>query len=342
MVTMREFSYVVELLDGFAGQEVVTDALRHVGIDRTALSLKTKYVPYANEAVLIEAVSRATADRQLGAKLGRDFRYSEYGTYAVFVLGAPDLGSALERGRRALTLTHPGSFIQFRQTDTHIVVGRDSSGLTVNGHRHLDEGALFVIRTVVRHFLGPDWVPDWVELPESSAEDVKSLELMLNAKVHTRDGPPSIAIRLSDLATLNPKTTSFDDKITLDDLAALMGVIPVQTVADAVTQILEITFANSNMSESSVARHLAIGPRTLQRALFREGLSFSHIRASFKENKAKQLLKETSLPIETIAKTLSYKDARSFRRAFNQWTGLSPRDFRERDFPENEPHSYDR
>ena len=40
------------------------------------------------------------------------------------------------------------------------------------------------------------------------------------------------------------------------------------------------------------------------------------------------VLSDTSLPVEDIAKRLGYAQPKSFRRAFNSWTGQSPSGFR--------------
>ncbi|WP_209506780.1 AraC family transcriptional regulator [Ruegeria sp. HKCCSP335] len=324
MVTIRELAHVVELLEDFAGASTVTDALQAAGLDRSVLSLKAGFAPYASEGILVETVARAMGDRLLGARIGRIFDYARYGAYSSFVLSAPDLATALARGARAFLLIHPGSEIVFRQTETHVVVGRSAVGLTVMGHRHLDEGSVFVLVTVIRHFLGKGWHPDWIELPHEARVDVPQIEEMIGASVRLRDSPPSIAIRLRDLQTRNCSPRSLDANIDLDDLAALMGVNPVQTIGDAVEQILQITVANADMSEETVASHLAIGPRTLQRALRQEGTSFNAVQSRFAKSKAQHLLTHTDRSIDQIASTLGYKDPRSFRRAFNRWTGVSP------------------
>lgn len=324
MVIIRELAHVVELLESYAGAKIVGEALRAAGLDRSVLSLKAGFAPYASEGILVERVARMIGDRHLGARAGRDFDYSKYGAYSSYVLSAPDLASALERGARAFLLIHPGSEIVFRRTGTHIVAGRNTGGLTVVGRRHLDEGTLFVIATVVRHFLGESWRPDWVELPPDPSTDLAQLECMLGAPVHTRDGAPGVAVLLKDLQALNPSTDGLDSKIRFEDLAALMGVSPVQTIEDAVEQILQITIASADISEDTVARHLAIGSRTLQRALRQEGTSFSDVQSRFMKDRAQRLLSQTDKSVEEIATSLGYRDSRSFRRAFNRWTGISP------------------
>lgn len=328
MVNLIELAHVVDLLGRYASRSIIDKALLSAGLDRTILTGASGFIPYAAEAVLVESVARAINDRHLGARVGKDFEYSAYGAYSHYVLGAPNLASALDRGGRALRLIQPGSEIVIRETETHLVVGRDSKGLSVIGHHHLDEAALFVIGHVVRHYLGPDWLPDWVEIPDRNGNEVVELGKIVGSSVRTGAQMPAIAIEKSSLGALLPGSSAPEQTISLDELGALMGVNPAQTMKSAVTDILDIISANGLASEGDVARLLAIGPRTLQRALKAEGTSFRSLQSQFIESRARFLLSETSKPISELAKTLGYSEPKSFRRAFKVWTGLSPSAFR--------------
>lgn len=329
MVNLLELEHVVQLLEQFSSRPIVDKALRTAGLDRAMFEGVSGFVPYAAEAILIESVARAINDRHLGARIGKHFQYLTYGAYAHFVLAAPDLASAFDRGRRALLLTHPGSEIVQRETDTHLVIGRNSEGLSVTGHHHLDEGALLVIGHVARHFLGPDWKPDWVEVPEAQSNNVSALEDIVGAPVCVGAPIPGIAVRWADLTALNPAPPMPDQTTSLDELGKLMGIAPVQTMKDAVAQILSITFATQLTSESAVAKLLSIGVRSLQRALKNEGTTFREIRAQFIFRRASSLLVDTDMPLEQIALMFGFSELRSFRRAFKSAAGLSPSAFRE-------------
>jgi len=328
MVNIIELAHVIDLLGRYASRSIIDKALLSAGLDRSILTGASGFIPYAAEAVVVESIARAINDRHLGARIGKDFDYSAYGAYSHYVLGAPNLASALDRGGRALRLIQPGSEIVVRETETHLVVGRDSKGLSVIGHHHLDEAALFVIGHVVRHYLGPEWLPDWVEVPDRNGNEVIELGKIVGTSIRTGAQMPAIAIKKGDLAALNPGPPAPEQTISLGELGALMGVKPEQTMEDAMVQIFEIIFAKSLISEASVARLLAIGPRTLQRALKAEGTSFRSVRARFIERKAKSLLSDTDKSVEEIGKALGYSEPKSFRRVFKGWTGLSPSDFR--------------
>lgn len=94
MVNLIELAHVVDLLGRHASRSIIDQALRSAGLDRAMLGGVSGFIPYAAEAVLIEAVARAIGDRHLGARIGRDFEYSAYGAFSSFVLGAPDLASS--------------------------------------------------------------------------------------------------------------------------------------------------------------------------------------------------------------------------------------------------------
>jgi len=327
MVNLIETSHVVDLMERYASRPQIDKGLRAAGINRASLDGRKGFVPYAAEAVLIETLARSVGDRHFGARIGGDFDYSAYGDYSSFVLGAPNLAMALDRGGRALVLTHPGSELVVRQTDRHLIVGRKSQGFTVVGHQHLDEGGLLVICRAIQHFLGSDWKPDWVELPQTIASERASLETLVGVPVHVAP-VPAIAIRLDDLAVLNPGLAESEPPESLDELAERMDVTPVRTMQDAVMQMLQVSIAGGEPSENSVADLLAINPRTLQRGLKAEGTTFREIRLRLVECQAIRLLSDTDKPLEDIARELGYKEARSFRRVFKERTGFPPSRYR--------------
>lgn len=104
MVNLVEFEHVVAVLDRIAGRAVVSRALSEAGISRKVLAAEPGFVPYAIEAVFLEAVARALGERHLGAQLGLAFDYSAYQSYARYLLGACHLGAAIGRARRAQPL----------------------------------------------------------------------------------------------------------------------------------------------------------------------------------------------------------------------------------------------
>lgn len=75
----------------------------------------------------------------------------------------------------------------------------------------------------------------------------------------------------------------------------------------------------------SIAKSLALSPRTLQRRLADEGTTVTAIIDRTKAELARQLLVETRMPVHEIAQTLHYDRPGAFTRAYVGWTGVTPR-----------------
>lgn len=83
-------------------------------------------------------------------------------------------------------------------------------------------------------------------------------------------------------------------------------------------------------SLEDVAAQLHMTPRTLQRYLTRESLTFKELITSLRKEKAQQLLTQNKLSMQEIAEALGYDEPTNFSRAFKTWTNESPRSYQQR------------
>ncbi|RYD83937.1 MAG: helix-turn-helix domain-containing protein, partial [Sphingomonadales bacterium] len=76
-------------------------------------------------------------------------------------------------------------------------------------------------------------------------------------------------------------------------------------------------------------RAVAIGMSvaSLRRRLAEEGLQFREVRAALLNSIAQSALKDGAA-IGDVAESLGFSDGRSFARAFRQWNGVAPGDYR--------------
>jgi len=81
------------------------------------------------------------------------------------------------------------------------------------------------------------------------------------------------------------------------------------------------------------ATTLFVSERTLKRRLQEEGASFQSLVDKVRLERARELLKGTTMNLSQIADALGYADAANFTRAFKRWTGTSPSQYRTRKLP---------
>jgi AraC-like DNA-binding protein len=77
-------------------------------------------------------------------------------------------------------------------------------------------------------------------------------------------------------------------------------------------------------SLDAVAEVFTVHRRTLNRRLRESGVTFRQVLDEVRRQRARQLLRDTDLPVLAIAGTLGYADAPAFTRAFRRWSGTTP------------------
>jgi AraC-like DNA-binding protein len=101
-------------------------------------------------------------------------------------------------------------------------------------------------------------------------------------------------------------------------------------VARHVRQLVNVLIASGggSLDIRTVAASLGTSVRTLQRRLEEMGLTYAGIMQQVRCASARKLLRNDRRTIGEIAHRLGYSDHAHFTRAFQRWTGSTPRDFR--------------
>ena len=84
-----------------------------------------------------------------------------------------------------------------------------------------------------------------------------------------------------------------------------------------------------------LASMLNMSTRTFRRRLKSEAASFQGLLNDVRVKHARRYLRDTNLSVEAIAVSLGFNDASNFRRAFIQWTGESPAEWRRTSLGDN-------
>jgi AraC-like DNA-binding protein len=122
--------------------------------------------------------------------------------------------------------------------------------------------------------------------------------------------------------------------------AELLAVIAPQLEAELTEQLAQKTFseqakgvlkrllAGQRPGIQGLARELNLSTRTLQRRLTEQGISFQRLLEEARRELARHYLLHSSLELNQTAYLLGYEDPNSFLRAFHQWEGTSPGQWR--------------
>lgn len=100
---------------------------------------------------------------------------------------------------------------------------------------------------------------------------------------------------------------------------------PVLDWFDLFRSALDTAFARDGAPTlTAVAQRLVMSPRSLQRRLAEHGTTWRDEVRAARQVRAVELLRDTDLPLQTVAAHLGYSDARTLRRSVNRWLGHAP------------------
>ncbi len=81
---------------------------------------------------------------------------------------------------------------------------------------------------------------------------------------------------------------------------------------------------------NTAARDLGISSRSLRRRLANEGTSYRSLVQAILVESAGHLLRDPRKSVQETAYAMGFADASTFHRAFKRWTGLTPKQYREK------------
>jgi AraC-like DNA-binding protein len=96
-------------------------------------------------------------------------------------------------------------------------------------------------------------------------------------------------------------------------------------LTDRVRHLISRTLPTGHASAVTVAAHLGLHPRTLQRRLARQGGTFERLLDDVRRDRARHYLGESNLALGQIATMLGYSQQSCLTRASARWFGAPPR-----------------
>jgi AraC-like DNA-binding protein len=99
---------------------------------------------------------------------------------------------------------------------------------------------------------------------------------------------------------------------------------PHQSMTVRVRRALSSTLSTNRGSKTAIADLLFLHPRTLQRKLAQEGMTFDDIRDDVRQQTALHFLRETRIPLTQLSSILGLSDQSVLTRSCLRWFGATP------------------
>ena len=279
---------------------------------------------------LFEDASREVGDHAFGLRVGQAMTFADYGMWGRYLGSAPTLVMALVRAGQTIWIHQSGARMGMRQQQKHTIFyyARQSNRRGSPGMQHADH-VIWPMITVVREFLGPTWMPDWVEVDYPSGTGAQALEDRLGVPVLFSRPGIGVAIPSNLLRYANQRPIGIEKHVSRAELLAKYAGDHGESFGRMVRATVSLRLLDGKTDIDGTARMLGISIRKLQRSLDAEGISYRHLVEQGRCKRAIALLQEHSDSVTAIALSLGYEEPGNFTRAFRRWTGQTPNAFRE-------------
>jgi AraC-like DNA-binding protein len=281
-------------------------------------------------------VLHLSRDHQFGLHLGESLQLSALGIVGEIIKSSKTVGEAI---------TNAAGLVEHVTDWFNMTVTRNSKSFAI----HINP-------------LRADW--------KSSVPAVQMLDVLMVLVIHELDGlllhkitpvsvsyMPAIA-RLSEyervfrcrpVAKSRKNAIAFDNSVWNEPIitanyellnflkenmtAALNQVKANDRLSDKVNRYLISNAYLGVLSLEETAANFHLSPRTLQRRLKEEDVSFQQLADRARQHLAVQALRQGRYTVKEIAYMIGYNELSAFSRAFKRWTGNSPESYRLNDSP---------
>ena len=301
--------------------------LRQAGLPKGLFNQEKILVSTEEFFALYRGIAEASDDPGFGLKLGTEDRVERYDPIRIAALSARSFRDAVQRLARYKQLTCPE---EIRLVER----GNECAVQFVWLLAHESEPPLLVdlcfawVVAIARRGTGQLINPNRVELQRAPAHR-EILESHFGCRVKFNAKANALVFSKADIG--RPFVTHNAELLSMvapQLEAELAQQLAQKTLSEQVKAIVKRLLAGMRPTLQDVARDLRMSSRTLQRRLTEEGANFQQLLEAARRELAAHYLLHSSLELNETAYLLGYEDANSFFRAFHQWEGTSPGEWR--------------
>ena len=302
-------------------------ALRQAHIAPALLKNPQARITAAQMEIVSGAAMQELDDEALGW-FSRKLPWGSYGMLCRASLTSPNLGVALKRWCRHHRLLTDDILLR-------LIVSASVATLSIEENRRLGAMREFCLLTILRYVHGyACWAIDSLiplleaRFPFAPPEHRRVYPLLFPGPVHFDAEQAGFSFDAQYLALPLRR----DERALRLMLGRALPLTVLQYRRDRlllqrVRQVLRER-PDEVHSAGSLACRLHVSTRTLHRQLQEEGASLQELKNEARRDRSVELLCRTARPVKQVAAAVGFRNEKSFARAFKQWTGDSPSEYR--------------
>ena len=300
-----------------------------VGIPAELFDNPENSISFQAIGILAEHCLAATRCPHFGLLVGAGAAGNPLGMLSEVMQQCADVGTAIAYFQQNLHLHDRGAmatrFVDGKVASLGYILF-DAQGPVVD---QIYDGAMTIALGLMRALCGPKWKPAAVLLPHRRPHDTAPFRKVFGCMPQFNAEQAALLFPVDDLE--RPIAGADPGRYAL--LAERLKTVARQRdlrFSEQVIRVVRGLVAVRKCSLDAVAAQFSMNRRRLNRMLEREGVTYHQISQTALRTFAERLMLDTDMTLGSISAVLDYADASAFTRAFRNWHGCSPREWRDR------------
>lgn len=306
----------------------IAAVLRQAGLPRDLFEQSRILVSTSELFALWRSIDRVTADPFIGIKLGVEDKTERFHPMAIAALSTSNFVEAIQHLARFKKLTAPEEILFDLNEDAFRVAYRWLLALDDEPFALTDYCFAWTL-SLARHGTGRKLSPLRVEYvrPRNNA---KTLERHFGCEVVTGSAQNAIVFRADDaVAPFVTRNADLFEMLAPQFEQQLQQYSDEDSFIELVRRTIQDRLTGHRPPVETIALALHMSPRTLQRRLREAGSSYQRVLDEARHAMARYYLSNSSVELNEAAYLLGFENPNSFGRAFRNWEGIPPSDWRE-------------
>ncbi|MGE0396796.1 MAG: AraC family transcriptional regulator [Kofleriaceae bacterium] len=309
--------------------------IRASGIDPRTLDDPDAVLDVAVWVDFAERAAAATKNPLFAIEYALQMRWHDLGVFGYVMVNSPTVVAALENISRYISVQSTHARLELERTARRATLAYTILDRRITEAGQNTEGTFALVTRLVRDATAnPAWGPVEVRFRHDGPDDTRKHERFFAAPVRFGQRANMMVVDGGDLAKRSVIADANLLPILLRHAEDCVARMPkAGELASEVRAAVIAAISAGEPAIEDVAARLGTSPRSLQRRLRDDDLSFKSVVEETRLSLAQGYLADPALSLTETAFLLGYSDLSAFSRAFRRWTGTTAQEFRRRATP---------
>ncbi len=305
----------------------IAEVLDAAGVRADLFEDRENLIAYPDFGRLLLACERWTRCDHIGLLIARHVGLADFGLTGQIARCAESVGEGLQRFADHFNLHNGAAIVSILTSGsyTRFVYAITTGGMTSTGPLQL--GATTITFNILQELCGAAWRPTVVTVASRAPSNLLPCYRLFRAPIRFDSDQSAVVFERHwldrPLHPVDPLAHRRVEAAVRARRAEILADVP-STVRGIVRRLLIV----GDCSMDDVAARLGMHRRSLDRHLKRHGVRYGELLDSVRTDAARQLLRDTDIPVQQIAESLRFSSAGNFATAFRRWTGIPPGAYR--------------